>query len=133
MRSVSPMLTLPIEVPTNSTEPIGGVMSPSPPLRIKITPKCSGLIPIALATGRKMGVQMMTSGARSMNVPSASRMPIISRSSRCGSCVIPVNTPTAVEGTCRKLSNQPNDAAEPIRNTINPTVRTAPAQASRKP
>ena len=43
-----------------------------------MTPNCSGLTPNAVATGRKIGVQMMISGAMSMNVPSTSSTTFIS-------------------------------------------------------
>ena len=45
-----------------------------------MTPKCTGSMPNALATGRKIGVQMMIIGARSMNVPMTSSTTIITSS-----------------------------------------------------
>ena len=43
--SASPMLIRPMAVPTNSTEPTGGVTRPMPPARISTTPNCSGSMP----------------------------------------------------------------------------------------
>ncbi|MND02906.1 hypothetical protein D3C83_224740 [compost metagenome] len=50
-----------------------------------MTPNCSGLTPNAVATGRKIGVQMMISGAMSMNVPSTSKTTFIAINTVVGS------------------------------------------------
>ena len=50
---------------TNSTEPTGGVQRPMPRLRIRMAPNCTGSMPKAVTTGRKIGVVMMISGAMS--------------------------------------------------------------------
>jgi hypothetical protein len=74
------MVTLPMAQPTKSVGPTGGVMRPMPRLRIMIMPKCTGSMPSLRITGMKIGVQMRSIGARSMNVPSKrSRMLTISR------------------------------------------------------
>ena len=64
-------------------------------------PKCTGSTPKALATGRKIGVQMMISGARSMNVPSTSRISDHQQQDRDLAVGETVRDSTAAAGTCR--------------------------------
>ena len=71
------MLTPPMAQPTTMVGPTGGVSRPMPRLRIMMMPKCTGSMPNVLITGRKIGVQISSIGARSMNVPSSSSRMLI--------------------------------------------------------
>ncbi|MNG22306.1 hypothetical protein D3C84_1067760 [compost metagenome] len=72
-----------------------------PQLSSRMTPNWTGSTPNALATGRKIGVQMMISGAMSMKVPSTSRMTLISSRIRIGLSVRVCSRLTIIDGTCR--------------------------------
>jgi hypothetical protein len=65
---------LAMALPTNSTEPTGGVISPMPRFTIMIMPKCTGWMPRPWTTGSRIGVRIRISGAMSINVPSISIM-----------------------------------------------------------
>ena len=52
-----------------------------PRLRIMMMPKCTGSTPNFMTIGRKIGVQIRSIGARSMNVPSTSSRTLMRRSS----------------------------------------------------
>jgi hypothetical protein len=125
--------TLPTAQATNSTGPTGGVMVPMPRFRISMTPKCTGSMPMALATGRKIGVPIMMSGAMSMKVPSSSRTRLIRSSVRSGSSVMPRISATVCAGTCKSAISQPKDVAVPMISMTMPVVRAAPPTASVNP
>ena len=125
--------TLPTAQATNSAGPTGGVISPMPRLTISTMPNCTGSIPSALTTGRKIGVPIMISGAMSMKVPSTSRMTLISSKVMIGSSVIPRMKATVCAGTCSSAISQPKAVAVPMISMTIPVVRTAPPTASRKP
>ena len=126
------MLILPIAVPTNSTEPTGGVIRPMPAFRISMTPNCSGLTPNAVATGKKIGVQMMISGAMSMNVPSTSSTTFIASKIASGSSATRAHRGHDLRGHLEYASNQPNAAAALITNRMMPAVCAALEHAASK-
>lgn len=63
-----------------------------------MTPNWTGSTPKALATSRKIGVQMMISGAMSMKAPRISRMTLISSRIRMGLSVRVCSRLTIVTG-----------------------------------
>ena len=67
------ILTLATPQPTNRQEPTGGVTEPMPRLVMSIRPKWTGLMPMLVAMGRKIGVKIRTAGVRSRNIPMMSR------------------------------------------------------------
>lgn len=73
------MVVFPIPHPTNNTVPTGGVVSPMQRLRTIIIPKCSGVIPSAVTTGKKIGVKIRTAGVISMKVPTNRRIRLMNR------------------------------------------------------
>jgi hypothetical protein len=61
-----------------------------------MTPKCTGSMPKAVTTGRKIGVVMMISGLMSMKVPSTKRMMLIIRRMTSGfSEMVPMRSTVA--------------------------------------
>ena len=70
--------TLPTAQPTKSVAPTGGVSSPMPRFNSMIMPKWTGSTPKVLTTGNRIGVQISSSGARSIRHPSTSSMMLIS-------------------------------------------------------
>ena len=90
-----------------------------------MTPKCTGSMPKALTTGRKIGVQMMIIGAMSMKVPSTSRMTLISSRMMIGLSEIAPMAATVICGTCRKAISQPKAPAVPMTSSTIAVVRTA--------
>ena len=74
MYLVTPSIfTLATPQPTNKHEPTGGVTEPIPRFMINIKPKCTSLIPIRFAIGRKIGTKINTAGVRSKNIPITSK------------------------------------------------------------
>ncbi len=67
------METFPTLHPTKRHDPTGGVTEPIPKFIINIIPKCTGLIPILVTMGRKIGVKISTAGVKSKNIPMTSR------------------------------------------------------------
>ena len=76
-RTTSSIRSLATALPTKSTAPTGGVISPMPRFTIMIMPKCTGSMPMALATGSSTGVRIKIKGAMSIKVPSTSSMMLI--------------------------------------------------------
>ncbi len=117
------METLPTAQATNSTGPTGGVMVPMPRLTISTMPNCTGSMPSALTTGRKIGVPIMISGAMSMNVPSTSRVTLIS-SSRAEA------SPQAGVSFSTKRPNTAQATITVITTSAVPATSTAPGAST---
>lgn len=79
-RTTFSILVLATPTPTKSTEPTGGVHRPIQRFNIIIIPKCTGSIPRAVTTGRKIGVKMSTAGVKSIKTPTTNSIMFIIRS-----------------------------------------------------
>src|SRR5210317_2535464 len=66
------MLVLATAQLTNKTEPTGGVHKPIDKFNTMMIPKWSGVMPISIAAGRKIGVNMSTAGVISIKEPTRS-------------------------------------------------------------
>ena len=66
------ILVLTTPIPTNKTDPTGGVHNPIHKFNTIIIPNCIGSIPIDLIIGRNMGVKINTAGVISINIPTNS-------------------------------------------------------------
>ena len=75
---------LAIEQPTNSPETPGGVKSPINKLKTIIIPKWTSLIPSSWTIGRNIGVNIKTAGVMSINIPTNSRIRLISNKMTMG-------------------------------------------------
>ena len=62
---------------TKSTAPTGGVTMPIQRFRIIKIPKCRGLMPSCMTTGKKIGVKISTAGVASIKVPTTSKIKLM--------------------------------------------------------
>ena len=99
-RTTRSMVVPATPTPTKSTLPTGGVQSPTQRFSTITMPKCTGSIPSATTTGRKMGVKMRMAGVMSMNVPTVSRMTLMRRKTTSGLSM----APTPAEIACGRLT-----------------------------
>ena len=59
-------------IPTNSTDPTGGVHKPMHKFKTIMIPNWIGFIPIEVTIGKKIGVKINTAGVMSINIPTKS-------------------------------------------------------------
>ena len=71
------ILVLTTPIPTNKTDPTGGVHNPMHKFNTIIIPNCIGSIPMDLIIGRNMGVKINTAGVISINIPTNSNIRLI--------------------------------------------------------
>ena len=67
------ILVLAIPIPTNKTDPTGGVHKPIQRFSTMMIPNWIGSIPKDLTTGRKIGVKIKTAGVMSIKTPTKRR------------------------------------------------------------
>ena len=63
------MVVLPTPQLTKRQVPTGGVHKPMQRLAMRTIPNCTGSMPKAVTTGKKIGVKIKTAGVMSMKVP----------------------------------------------------------------
>ena len=100
---VDSRLVLPTAQPTKRADPTGGVQRPMANVKMMMIPKWIAGSPIDSATGLRIGVMIMISGAISMKHPRISRMIIINRISNIGLAVTPIIAEVIIAGIRRNV------------------------------
>ena len=100
---VDSRLVFPTAQPTKRADPTGGVQRPMANVKMMMIPKWIAGSPMESATGLRIGVIIMISGAISMKHPRMSRIMIISRMSRNGFDVTPMIAAVIIAGIRRNV------------------------------
>src|SRR5690606_12851822 len=110
------MGTLATPLPTNNKVPTGGVHTPIHRFSTMIIPKWTGCIPIAITTGKNIGVNIKTAGVMSIKVPTINKVILIKNRTNMGSLTDSKRKPVRDWGMDWKENNQDMAMEVAIRN-----------------
>src|SRR5690606_3025529 len=110
-------------LPTNNKVPTGGVQTPIHRVRTMIIPKWTGCIPIAITTGKNIGVNISTAGVISIKVPTINKVILIKSSTKIGSLTESRRKPVMAWGRDWKENNHDMAMEVAIRNITIAVVR----------
>ena len=124
-RTRAGMLTPEIPEPTNKLTPSGGVIKPIDNVTIIMIPKWIGSIPNSIATGKRIGVKIITAADVSMKQPIISSSKMINRIIVSGLSDRDRNTLATACGIFSMVSIVPKALAVPIMIRIATELRAA--------